>query len=205
MNLDDFYHPITNLCWCSDKRLVNPLVNIFALYWLDPIQRISICVGEIFDLNPFYFVHIYLVQEELNVPLLLTKFCASMVSSYILDAWVTYLRLDSIFFPNYNTKFRSNPNSLIPCDKLMYSTSRVDKEISDYNFEVQKIGTPPKLSEIPVLLLTLLDLSYLQQQIILQKYASANRSNYKSLPSGFTNIPLVLVCFRYRYIWLSPT
>lgn len=85
----------------------------------------------------------------------------------------------------------------------MYSASNVDIDISVYNLELQNIGTSPKVSNILVLLFTLIGSILCSEANIPAKSASAYKLTYKfSIMFGFIISPLSRISLRQIAICL---
>ena len=145
------------------------------------------------------------VLEDINGPFPVAKFWAPILSSQAVATFDTPFKSKCICALSSITSRRVKTNSLIPWERAIYSDSSVDRAISDCNLELQKIGTLPKLSSIPVLLLTLMGSMQSSELNKLAKSASAYMSNYRLFLSGVISSPLSLVPCKYLAMCFSPT
>ena len=186
------HQPIIKRLFYSNSYIVRPFVNRSAFYYFILIRLISISFGCTLDLNQWYLIPICLVCDDIKGLLLLTRFWVPILYSYAFDTDPVPLRSKSVFSFNSSTRFLADTSSLIPCDKAMYSVSKVDKAISVWSLELQYIGTPTKLISSPVLLLIETGSCLSSATKRLAKSVLANRFNFDWSRLGDSNNPFRL-------------
>ena len=144
-------------------------------------------------------------SDVIKGPLLFAKFRVPTLFSQSLETLEAPFNSRFILEPISSNKLLAATSSLIPWESAMYSASRVDRAISDCNFELQRMGTPPKFSSKPLRLLSHTGLCLFSATNKPAKSASANKSNFKFFELGVRIIPLSLVPCKYRAICFNPT
>ena len=91
-------------------------------------------------------------------PFSIANFWAPMLSSHTVDMLETPFNLKFIHSLSSMNNQKVKTSDIILCNRDMYSSSRVDKVISDSSLRLQKIGIFPEFRSIPVLLFTIIGL-----------------------------------------------
>ena len=95
----------------------------------------------------------------------------------------------------------ADTNSPIPYDKVMYSASSIDNEISNWSLDYHNIGTVPKISSTHVLLFTLIGTGLSSNVNSPEKSVSTNKSSRRVFLSGYIIRLFVLAPFRSSYLF----